>query len=246
MAHPSWGGGRSATSTRCRTERASRRDDAGEPPRYSGWSPSPRRRSCAPIRPRPAAPSSSAATTAPSTHSTRRPAARAGTSRPTPRCARRSASTADARGRGEPRVRAFFADRAANAYAVDAESGRAALATAPWTPILAAAITGSVSAHQGRVFVPVSSNEDVGPMDPDLPLLHARPAPSSPWMRAAARSSGARRPSARRRASPAAPPWAPPSGDPRAPASGTHPPSPRSTASSTWARATTTADPPPP
>ena len=71
----------------------------------------------------------------------------------------------DRRPDAEVAVRAVFADRAANAYALDAETG-ALLWKQSVDPHLSAAITGSVTAHGGRVFVPVSSNEDVGPMDP--------------------------------------------------------------------------------
>lgn len=67
-------------------------------------------------------------------------------------------------GEGGERRLAVFADRAANAYAVDAETGELL-----WTQSVdshpSAAVTGSVSAHEGRLYVPVSSNEDVGPLD---------------------------------------------------------------------------------
>lgn len=70
---------------------------------------------------------------------------------------------------GEPeRVRAVFADRAANAYALDAETG-ALLWKQSVDPHPSAAVTGSVTAHAGRLFVPVSSNEDVGPLDKTYP-----------------------------------------------------------------------------
>ena len=63
-----------------------------------------------------------------------------------------------------PRRLAVFADRAANAYGVDAETGEL-LWKQSVDPHPSAAVTGSVSAHDGRLYVPVSSNEDVGPLD---------------------------------------------------------------------------------
>lgn len=66
------------------------------------------------------------------------------------------------------RVRAVFADRAANAYAVDAATGEL-LWKQSVDPHPSAAVTGSVTAHAGRLFVPVSSNEDVGPLDETYP-----------------------------------------------------------------------------
>lgn len=59
---------------------------------------------------------------------------------------------------------AVFADRAANTYAVDAETGVLVWKTS-MDPHPSAAVTGSVSAFEGRLFVPISSNEDVGPLD---------------------------------------------------------------------------------
>lgn len=69
---------------------------------------------------------------------------------------------------GAPRVRAVFADRAANVYAVDAETG-ALLWRRVADPHPNAAVTGSVSAWQGRLFVPISSNDDVNSMNPKEP-----------------------------------------------------------------------------
>jgi len=74
----------------------------------------------------------------------------------------------DTRDGSEATARAVFADRAANVYAVEAETG-----TLLWRrsvdPHPAAAVTGSVTAFDGMYFVPVSSNEDVGGMDPGYP-----------------------------------------------------------------------------
>jgi polyvinyl alcohol dehydrogenase (cytochrome) len=67
-----------------------------------------------------------------------------------------------------PFARAFFADRAANVYALDAVTGRLLWKTSV-DPHLTAAITGSLNAHAGRLFVPVSSNEDVAAIDPRYP-----------------------------------------------------------------------------
>ena len=75
----------------------------------------------------------------------------------------RSAITIDFDEDDPTRVRAVFADRAANAYAVDAETGDL-LWRQSVDPHPSAAVTGSVSAHDGRLFVPLSSNEDVGPL----------------------------------------------------------------------------------
>lgn len=69
---------------------------------------------------------------------------------------------------GAPRVRAVFADRAANAYALDAATGDL-LWKQSVDPHPSAAITGSVTSYDGLLFVPVSSNEDIGPMDPRYP-----------------------------------------------------------------------------
>jgi polyvinyl alcohol dehydrogenase (cytochrome) len=82
----------------------------------------------------------------------------------------RSAVTIDVdrRDGGPPVVRAVFADRAANAYALDAETGEL-LWTTSVDPHPNAAITGSVTAWEGLFFVPVSSNDDVNSMDPDFP-----------------------------------------------------------------------------
>ncbi len=74
----------------------------------------------------------------------------------------------EAAANGRPTVRAVFADRAANVYAVDAESGRL-LWRRSVDPHVNAAITGSVTAHAGRLYVPVSSNDDVNSMDPSYP-----------------------------------------------------------------------------
>jgi len=72
----------------------------------------------------------------------------------------------DAEGQGM--VRAVFADRAANTYALNAETGELL-----WKQSVdshpSAAVTGSVAAFGGRYFVPVSSNEDVGPLDKTYP-----------------------------------------------------------------------------
>jgi polyvinyl alcohol dehydrogenase (cytochrome) len=75
----------------------------------------------------------------------------------------RSAVTIDAK--SSPRVRAIFADRAANVYAVDATTGEA-LWTQSVDPHLNAAITGSITSHDGMLFVPVSSNDDINALDP--------------------------------------------------------------------------------
>jgi polyvinyl alcohol dehydrogenase (cytochrome) len=75
---------------------------------------------------------------------------------------------ADRSGGAEPIVRAVFADRAANAYALDAETGEL-LWTTSVDPHPNAAITGSVTAWEGTFFVPVSSNDDVNSMDPEFP-----------------------------------------------------------------------------
>jgi polyvinyl alcohol dehydrogenase (cytochrome) len=65
-------------------------------------------------------------------------------------------------------ARAYFADRAANVYAVDAETGKL-LWSRSVDPHPSAAITGSITAHAGRLFVPVSSNEDINALDPAMP-----------------------------------------------------------------------------
>lgn len=69
---------------------------------------------------------------------------------------------------GEPRVRAVFADRAANVYALDAVSGRL-LWSRSADPHPNAAVTGSVSAEDGTLFVPISSNDDINSLDPSYP-----------------------------------------------------------------------------
>jgi polyvinyl alcohol dehydrogenase (cytochrome) len=73
----------------------------------------------------------------------------------------------DERG-GEPLVRAVFADRAANVYALDADTGEH-LWTQVVDPHVNAAITGSVTAYDGMLFVGVSSNDDVNALDPSYP-----------------------------------------------------------------------------
>ena len=75
----------------------------------------------------------------------------------------RSLGPGDAPGESA-RMLAVFADRAAFTYAVDAETGALVWKTSV-DPHPSAAVTGSVSAHGGRLFVPLSSNEDVGPLD---------------------------------------------------------------------------------
>lgn len=80
----------------------------------------------------------------------------------------RSAITLDFDAEGPGRARAVFADRAANVYALDAETG-ALLWKRSVDPHPFAVVTGSVSSHGGRLFVPISSNEDVGPFDPTFP-----------------------------------------------------------------------------
>ncbi len=69
---------------------------------------------------------------------------------------------------GSPRVQAVFADRAANAYALDASTGELLWKTSV-DPHPNAAITGSVATWDGLYFVPVSSNDDVNSMDPEFP-----------------------------------------------------------------------------
>ncbi len=69
---------------------------------------------------------------------------------------------------GAPLARAYFGDRAANVYALDAESGEIL-----WQQIVDphpnGSITGSLSVSGGRVFVPLSSNDDINSMDPAYP-----------------------------------------------------------------------------
>ncbi|MFO0690853.1 MAG: PQQ-binding-like beta-propeller repeat protein [Myxococcota bacterium] len=67
-----------------------------------------------------------------------------------------------------PVVRAIFGDRAANVYALDAETGER-LWKRSADPHPNAAITGSITAHAGKVFVPISSNDDINSMDPKFP-----------------------------------------------------------------------------
>lgn len=78
------------------------------------------------------------------------------------------AARAGAGSDGRRLVRAVFGDRAANVYALDAETG-----SLLWKRIVDphpnAAITGSITAHAGRLFVPISSNDDVNAMDPKYP-----------------------------------------------------------------------------
>lgn len=71
-------------------------------------------------------------------------------------------------GAAKPVVRAIFGDRAANVYALDAETG-ALLWKQSVDPHPNAALTGSITAHAGRLFVPVSSNDDINSMDPRYP-----------------------------------------------------------------------------
>jgi polyvinyl alcohol dehydrogenase (cytochrome) len=63
---------------------------------------------------------------------------------------------------------AVFGDRAANVYALDAETGALAWQRSV-DPHPNAAITGSITAHAGRLFVPLSSNDDQNSMDPKYP-----------------------------------------------------------------------------
>lgn len=67
-----------------------------------------------------------------------------------------------------PFVRVLFADRAANVYALDATSGdllwKQAADAHP-----NAAVTGSISATGGMLFVPISSNDDINALDPRQP-----------------------------------------------------------------------------
>ncbi len=70
-------------------------------------------------------------------------------------------------------ARAIFGDRAANVYALDAETGELL-----WRQVVDphpnAAITGSLSVAGGRVFVPLSSNDDINSMDPAYPCCTHR------------------------------------------------------------------------
>lgn len=63
---------------------------------------------------------------------------------------------------------AVFGDRAANVHALDAETGEPR-----WSRSVDshpnAALTGSITAHAGRLFVPLSSNDDINSMDPEFP-----------------------------------------------------------------------------
>lgn len=74
----------------------------------------------------------------------------------------------DETGGGEPIVRAVFADRAANVYALDARTGER-LWTQTADPHPNAAVTGSIAAHHGMLFVPISSNDDINALDPHFP-----------------------------------------------------------------------------
>jgi len=78
------------------------------------------------------------------------------------------ATTAPGAGAASGRVHAVFGDRAANVYALDAETGERLWQTSV-DPHPNASITGSISAHAGRLFVPLSSNDDVNAMDPRYP-----------------------------------------------------------------------------
>ena len=74
----------------------------------------------------------------------------------------------DEREAGEPIVRAVFADRAANVYALDARTG-ARLWKRNADAHSNAAVTGSIAAWDGMLFVPISSNDDINSMDPHFP-----------------------------------------------------------------------------
>ena len=74
----------------------------------------------------------------------------------------------EAVGDGNPVVRAVFADRAANVYALNAETGEL-LWKQSVDPHPNAAVTGSVSAFDGLLYVPMSSNDDINSLDPDFP-----------------------------------------------------------------------------
>ena len=65
-------------------------------------------------------------------------------------------------------ARAIFADRAANLYALDATTG-ALLWKQKVDAHVNAAITGSITAFEGMLFVPISSNDDINAMDPSQP-----------------------------------------------------------------------------
>lgn len=80
----------------------------------------------------------------------------------------RSAVTIDFAPDGAAPPRAVFGDRAANVYALDAETGRLLWKTVV-DPHANAAITGSISARDGLLFVPVSSNDDINTLDPSQP-----------------------------------------------------------------------------
>ena len=67
-----------------------------------------------------------------------------------------------------PAVHAYIADRAANVYALDAITGEL-LWSRSVDPHPNAAITGSVTAYDGKLFVPVSSNDDINSLDPAFP-----------------------------------------------------------------------------
>ncbi len=74
----------------------------------------------------------------------------------------------DPNGGEAPVVRAVFADRAANVYALDAQTGER-LWTQNADPHPNAAVTGSVAAYDGLLFVPISSNDDINALDPLFP-----------------------------------------------------------------------------
>ncbi len=76
--------------------------------------------------------------------------------------------TSDTRNNEKPVVRAVFADRAANVYALDAITGER-LWSVSVDPHPNAAITGSVTAYDGMLFVPISSNDDINSLDPHYP-----------------------------------------------------------------------------
>jgi polyvinyl alcohol dehydrogenase (cytochrome) len=74
---------------------------------------------------------------------------------------------------GDGRLRVYFGDTGANAYALDAETGRQ-LWVRRVDDHASARITGSPTLHDGRLYVPVASYEEAQGADPNYPCCTFR------------------------------------------------------------------------
>ncbi len=100
------------------------------------------------------------------------PVASTGHSTPTRRSARRIV-VGPVKGKGAARYAAYFGDKKANVYAVDARTGTLLWKVNP-EPRLLEHVTGGAALYEGRVFVGLAGSEEITSLDPHYPCCTYR------------------------------------------------------------------------